>query len=82
MSRHDGRTLLLLRKLHGALSRLRGLGLQQVEADAISGLQHLKWSDPDLNEKLHAEVRLVDTTTPTGLRGAIETTRTLSISRQ
>ena len=82
MSRHDGRTLLLLHKLHGALSRLRGLGLQQVEADAISGLQHLKWSDPDLTETLQAEARLIDANTATGVRGAIDTTRALSVSRQ
>lgn len=82
MSRHDGRTLVLLRKLHGALERLRGLGLQQVEADAVSGLQHLKWSDPDLEGKLRGEKRLIDVTTPTGLRGAIESTQPLSITRE
>ena len=82
MSRHDGRTLVLLRKLHGAIWRLRELGIQQVEADAVSGLQHLKWSDPDLEGKLHGEKRLIDVTTPTGLRGAIQSAQPLSITRE
>lgn len=71
MSKTDGRTMNLVYKLAGALKRLRGEGVQQVEVDAVSGIQHFKWSDPDLVETLEVEKSIVDANTATGLKGAL-----------
>jgi hypothetical protein len=75
MSKHDGRTVSVLYKLQALIAGLRRLGVQQVEADAVSGVQHVKWADPDLIDKLETERRAIDINTTTGLRGAIDPAR-------
>ena len=79
MSKHDGRVINALHKLGGLLNGLRNSGVQQVELDAISGVQHFKWSDPELAEKLNQEKSIVEANTPTGFRGAINTEPTKTL---
>jgi hypothetical protein len=71
MSQNDGLVVGLLRKVGGLLDGLGRQGVQQIELDRDGGVQHLKWSTPDLKSVLTTERQLVAENTTTGFRTAL-----------
>lgn len=71
MSQNEGMVVGLLRKVSGLLNGLGQQGVQQIELDRDGGLQHLKWSDPNLRNILESERELIAANTTTGFRTAL-----------